>query len=398
MTGQQGHGRWRRWRRPEGGGEEIKPGRPAGVDGAASGRGSACGSGVSVRRQVQGMKPRRDPARRLAAGCLFIVLSAMTVFAVVVAGCGANEVGDGGPVSLVSPGTSSGIDGELGPPGSEEGEASSADLDATAPVPTTSGSGKPGPTTYDPTLTPTPLSTSKTLTLKVYLVRDEKIAPLSRVVPRTLAVGTAVLTELLNGPAPAETRAGISSCIPPGTALLGLSVADGVATVDLSREFSSGGGSLSMTMRLAQVVFTLTQFPTVDSVRFRLDGEPISVLGGEGVLLERPVTRQDYEEMSPAILVESPTWGATVGSPLRVTGTANVFEAVFRLDLVDTSGKVLVSEAVKATAGTGTRGLFDVTVTFATENSDSVTLQVYTRSPKDGKPTDMVAIPLRVGP
>ena len=383
MTGHEGHRRWSKWQDPESGGRQGTRSLPADVDGAESGRGSACGPGVSGRQRAQGTKPRRSLGLRLAAGCFLIVLSAVTVLAVFVAGCGANEVGDGGPVSLVSPDTGLGMDGVLGPTGSEEGEASSSE---------------PGSTTHSSAPAATPLSTTGMLTLKVYFVRDEKIAPLSRVVPRTLAVGTAALKELVNGPTPAEAEDGISSYIPPGTGLLELSVADGVATVDLSREFSSGGGSLSMTMRLAQVVFTLTQFPTVDSVRFKLDGEPISVLGGEGVLLDRPVTRQDYEEMSPAILVESPTWGATVGSPLRVTGTANVLEAVFRLDLVDTRGKVLVSEAVRATAGTGTRGLFDVTVNFVTENSDPITLQVYTRSPKDGKPTDMLAIPLRVGP
>ena len=37
-----------------------------------------------------------------------------------------------------------------------------------------------------------------------------------------------------------------------------------------------------MQTRLAQVVYTLTQFPTVDGVVFSLDGEPIDVLGGEG--------------------------------------------------------------------------------------------------------------------
>ena len=84
-----------------------------------------------------------------------------------------------------------------------------------------------------------------------------------------------------------------------------------------------------MFTRLAQVVFTLTQFPTVDGVRFKLDGKLIDTLGGEGIIIDEPLDRDDYEDMSPAILVESPTVGATLRSPMRITGTANVFEAVF---------------------------------------------------------------------
>ena len=70
-----------------------------------------------------------------------------------------------------------------------------------------------------------------------------------------------------------------------------------------------------MLMRLAQVVFTLTQFPTVDGVNFKLDGKAIDVLGGEGIIIDHPMSRADYEDMSPAILVESPTVGNSVSSP-----------------------------------------------------------------------------------
>ena len=60
-----------------------------------------------------------------------------------------------------------------------------------------------------------------------------------------------------------------SSAIPAGTRLLGLSIAGQIATVDLSSEFESGGGATSVLGRLAQVVYTLTQFPTVTSVSSR---------------------------------------------------------------------------------------------------------------------------------
>ena len=43
--------------------------------------------------------------------------------------------------------------------------------------------------------------------------------------------------------------------------------------VDLSSEFESGGGSADVLTRLGQMVYTLTQFPTVKSVVIQIEGE-----------------------------------------------------------------------------------------------------------------------------
>ena len=85
-----------------------------------------------------------------------------------------------------------------------------------------------------------------------------------------------------------------------------------------------------MNMRIAQVVYTLTQFPTVKGVLFELDGQRVDVLGGEGVVVDEPVTRKDYRDLLPAILVVDPQIGVRVHNPVVVQGTANVFEANVR--------------------------------------------------------------------
>ncbi len=148
-----------------------------------------------------------------------------------------------------------------------------------------------------------------------------------------------------------------------------------------------------MTTRLAQVGFTLTQFPTVKGVSFRLDGKAINVLGGEGIIIDHPMARADYEDLSPAILVESPALGATVTSPLRVAGTANVFEAVFQVQLVE-DGAVIVDQRVQATSGTGTRGTFDVTISSPSGHAGRGSLVVFEKSAKDGSPVNVVKIPI----
>ena len=90
-----------------------------------------------------------------------------------------------------------------------------------------------------------------------------------------------------------------STAIPRDTRLLGITVKDGVARVDLSREFESGGGTFSMTARLAQVVYTLEQFPTVDAVEFYIEGVKVEMFSSEGLILDGPQTLDDYDELLP---------------------------------------------------------------------------------------------------
>ena len=298
-------------------------------------------------------------------GLLVIVLVAITVVA---AGCGVSGgVGDGGTVST------------------SEGPQTTVTV---PPEETTTTVTTPGSTTTT--------VAQATTTVNVYYSRDEKICAAVRVVPKTQEVGAAAMKALLQGPTDEEKAAGMFSTIPEGTTFLGLSIKDGIATVDLSKEYASGGGSLSMMMRLAEVIFTITQFPTVDGVNFKLDGKAIDVLGGEGLILDHPMSRADYEDMSPAILVESPTVGSAVSSPLRVAGTANVFEAVFRINVVNWDGLIIADKVVKASSGTGTRGTFDVTVPFTVDKAGRGTLIVFAESPKDGSRIDVIEIPLQL--
>ena len=145
------------------------------------------------------------------------------------------------------------------------------------------------------------------------------------------------------------------------------------------------------------MVFTLTQFPTVDAVTFEVEGEPLTTLGGEGLLLEEPQTRADWEDLSPVILVESPLPFAAVSSPLRITGTANTFEAAFRVNVVDAEGLIVFDEGAMATSGTGTRGTFDVTATFEVSRPGTGSVILFEESAKDGSQINLVEVPVRMG-
>jgi len=102
-----------------------------------------------------------------------------------------------------------------------------------------------------------------------------------------------VMVALLDGPTSREDARGITSEIPPQTRLLTVSVAGGVAQVNLSREFQGAGSSQSVLLRVAQVVHTLTSIKGVAFVRFQIDGEFVSVPSDSGVV-DRPVGAGDY--------------------------------------------------------------------------------------------------------
>jgi hypothetical protein len=229
----------------------------------------------------------------------------------------------------------------------------------------------------EPSATDTGTTTApfETVDVRVYWLRDGKVWPAGRDVETTAAVATAALGELAKGPTDQEkTDLRFDTAFPADDAQLDtISITDGVAHYGSSADLSNEA--------LAQVVYTLTQFPTVTSVEIQ----------------GRTVTRADFEDLTPAILVESPLPFEEVTSPLRVTGTANTFEATFRYDLTDTDGLIVDENFVTATSGTGTRGTFDFTTDPFTVNFDGVgSLIVFESSAKDGSRINLVEIPLRM--
>jgi len=96
----------------------------------------------------------------------------------------------------------------------------------------------------------------------------------------------AALEALVRGPSADEGARGLSTALPSGTAVRSVRVADGVATVDLSADFVTGGGTASMLARLHQVRYTALRPSGVEAVSLWVDGAPLTVLGGEGIMVE----------------------------------------------------------------------------------------------------------------
>ncbi len=210
-------------------------------------------------------------------------------------------------------------------------------------------------------------------------------------------VATAAVEALLAGPTAAEEADGISVDVPDGTVVHSVAVADGTATVDLSGDFESGGGSLAMFSRLATLTYTLTGLDGIDEVVLQLDGVPVDVFSSEGIIIDGPLTRDDATDLLPGILVESPAYGSAVGRTFTVSGTAAAFEGVFQLEVLNTDGeKVAGPPFVQTDEGMGW-GSFSVEIEVPLEPPADLVIHVWEESAKDGSPVSERFIPVRLG-
>jgi germination protein M len=208
----------------------------------------------------------------------------------------------------------------------------------------------------------------ETSQVTVYFLRNDQVWPVRREVSEP-GTGSA-LDELNGGPSgDEESDLELTTAIPDGG--VSASVAGGVATVeqtDLSEQ------------ALAQVVYTLTADPAVTSVE---------VAG-------QPYERDDFEEFTPSVLVESPLAYDVVSSPLNVRGTANTFEATFSFEIKDSEGEVIASDFATATSGSGMRGTFSFAQPFVVEGAEAGSLVVFELSAEDGSRMNEVEIPLEL--
>ncbi|HEY9808724.1 MAG TPA: GerMN domain-containing protein [Halomicronema sp.] len=156
----------------------------------------------------------------------------------------------------------------------------------------------PPPSAIKPTETPKPAQTVAQESAKVYWLKDSgtstELVPVPVSTTKSEKPGDSLQTAfntLLTAP-----PTGTFSSIPQGTKLNSVSVKNDGIHVDLSSEFKSGGGSATMIARLAQVLYTATSSEPNAQVWLFVDGKPLEVLGGEGLVVPVPLTRQTFEK------------------------------------------------------------------------------------------------------
>jgi hypothetical protein len=281
------------------------------------------------------------------------------------------------------------------------------------PATTTTDRAETTTTTLSPSTTstaaaPSTSAAARTVTVAPYFYLDEVghksrggpfVFPMSREVPHTVAVARAAIEQLLAGPTSGERESvpAISTAIPDGVRLLGLTISEDIAVIDFSKEFEATDDSAAVATRAAQVVFTLSRFDSVAEVLFRQEGKPVKIQTGDGNLVDRPVGIWDYLEFAAAITVESPAYNGVGDNPLHVTGFAAVFEAVFHYALADDDGLIIDEGMVMTTNGTGWGG-FDFTIDYEVDKRQVGALIVWTHSAEDGERIDIREYPVVLTP
>jgi spore germination protein GerM len=135
------------------------------------------------------------------------------------------------------------------------------------------------PGSQKPDISAKPVQTSEKVTLyfgdgqAMYLVPEER-----EVTRRDETLEEVIIRELIKGP----RKAGLTRTIPESAGLLSVSVVDGVAYTNFSKEFKTKhwGGSAGENMTIFSVVNSLAKLPGIKKVQFLLEGEKQeSILG-----------------------------------------------------------------------------------------------------------------------
>lgn len=166
-------------------------------------------------------------------------------------------------------------------------------------VPDTSDTSEPPPAAAGSGLEPSEVSPPlKPNTYRLYFL---KLSPEGRMEPaaftRELPAGStplsATLKALLLGPTLQDKAQGALTMIPEGTKLLSLRIKDRIALVSLSPDFErNASGSEGVAGQLREIVWTATQFGSVDGVQFLIDGQYRDSLADGEISLLTPLTRQ----------------------------------------------------------------------------------------------------------
>jgi hypothetical protein len=211
------------------------------------------------------------------------------------------------------------------------------------------------------------------------------------------------MTVLLEGATSGEqsSQPAISTQIRSGTDLGGVVIENGVATVSLDGDFAPAAGTPTVGA-VGQVVYTLTQFPTIDEVAIVIAGVPLDQIAG----MQSPYARDDFLDLDivPRVFVDQPAYGGSGADPMRIVGRTVAFEAQFNVTITDADGLILTETSVLAggpqiiTPDGAPWTSFDTEIDYEVDTAQVGALIVSETSAKDGSRIAVREYPVMLSP
>lgn len=144
---------------------------------------------------------------------------------------------------------------------------------------------------------PSPAERARSQQSTVYLIRRERLTRVVRAVEPGPDRLTTALKALVREVDATERDADLSSAVPQGTVVPAWRIQAGELQVELPLTFDVLP-MRSQVLAVAQMVLTATDNSDADRVSFVRAGAPVDVPDADGRLLDRPVTRQDYDRLT----------------------------------------------------------------------------------------------------
>ncbi len=148
-----------------------------------------------------------------------------------------------------------------------------------------------------PTLIESPQD-NQTLRNTVLYYKDDKgfLVPVMRKIPWPdgKGIAKAAMRALVDNPANRQDMetVGLIPVLPANTEIIGMSINEGLCKVDFTAEFMNYGNKQDEVAITKSVIYTLTEFPTIDTVQIMIEGKKTNTLT-YGLDISNPLTRED---------------------------------------------------------------------------------------------------------
>lgn len=191
---------------------------------------------------------------------------------------------------------------------------------------------------------------------------------------------------------------GAINVIPKDTEVLSVTAENGLATIDFSKEvLHANTGAQMEALGILSIVNTLTEFPDVEKVSFKVEGntnpKTMDWWGHVG-LYEQPFNKDLIPVYEPAIWITHPQPEQVVCVPMLVKGSARVWEGKITVRLIDSDNNVLVEENT-ITDNPNERSDFEISLKFDLPRTTGSVLEISGTNINDSSKQDKILVPIQ---